>query len=49
MITTLAAGKYAGRPAFIIENRRFWFHELDSLSDCVANGVVASGVSPGES
>jgi long-chain acyl-CoA synthetase len=54
MITTLAqilpyaARRYASRTALIIQDRRFSFHELDSLSNRVANGLTASGVGPGD-
>ena len=54
MITTLAdilphaSRKYADRTALIIENRRFSFHDLDALSNRVANGLVAIGVEPGD-
>ena len=54
MITTLAeilphaARNHAERTALIVENRRFSFRELDALSNCVANGLVSSGVVPGD-
>ena len=54
MIKTLAeilphaARKHANRTALIIENRRFSFHELDVLSNRVANGLIASGVNSGD-
>jgi long-chain acyl-CoA synthetase len=54
MITALAvilpnaARKHADRAALIVENRRFSFHELDALSNRVANGLIASGVNPGD-
>jgi long-chain acyl-CoA synthetase len=54
VITTLAeilphaARKHADRTAVIIENRRFSFHELDALSNRVANGLIASGINPGD-
>ena len=54
MITTLAeilphaARKHGDRTALIVENRRFSFRELDSMSNRVANGLVASGVKPGD-
>jgi long-chain acyl-CoA synthetase len=54
LITTLAeilphaARKHADRTALIVENRRFSFRELDSMSNRVANGLVASGVKPGD-
>ncbi len=54
MITTLAeilphaARKHADRTALIVENRRFSFRELNSMSNRVANGLVASGVKPGD-
>jgi long-chain acyl-CoA synthetase len=54
LITTLAeilphaARKHADRTALIVENRRFSFRELNSMSNRVANGLVASGVKPGD-
>jgi long-chain acyl-CoA synthetase len=54
MSTTLAeilphaARKHAGRTALIVENQRFSFQDLDALSNRVANGLVASGVEPGD-
>jgi long-chain acyl-CoA synthetase len=54
LITTLAeilphaARKHGDRTALIVENRRFSFRELDSMSNRVANGLVASGVKPGD-
>lgn len=47
MIKTLAeilphaARKHADRAALVVENRRFSFHELDALSNRIANGLVA--------
>ncbi len=43
-----AARRFSDKTALIIENRRFTFRELDALSSRVANGLVASGVSPGD-
>jgi long-chain acyl-CoA synthetase len=54
MVTTIAeilpqaARKHGDRVALIIDGRRLSFHQLDSLSNCVANGLVASGVQPGD-
>jgi long-chain acyl-CoA synthetase len=54
MITTLGeilphtARKHADRTALIIEDRRYSFRELDALSNRVANGLVASGINPGD-
>jgi non-ribosomal peptide synthetase component E (peptide arylation enzyme) len=47
MITTLAdilphaVRKHSDRTALVVENRRFSFHELDALSNRIANGLVA--------
>ena len=52
MVTTIveilrqAARKHADRVALIIDSRRLSFRQLDSLSNRVANGLVASGVQP---
>ena len=54
MITTIAdilpqaARKHGDRVALIIDGRRLSFRELDALSNGVANGLVASGVQPGD-
>lgn len=54
MVTTLAeilpfaARQHADRTALIVEDRRFSFRELDSMSNRVANGLYASGVRPGD-
>lgn len=54
MVTTLAeilphaARRHGDRTALIVENRRFSFRELDSMSNRVANGLVARGVKPGD-
>src|SRR6185503_8492966 len=47
-ILPLAASQHADRVALIIDNRRLSFRELDALSNRVANGLVASGVQPGD-
>jgi long-chain acyl-CoA synthetase len=53
MITTLgeilphATRKHADRTALMVENRRFSFHELDALSNRIANGLIAGGIEPG--
>lgn len=54
MVATLAeilphaARQHGDRTALIVDDRRFSFHELDSLSNCVANGLTAGGVKPGD-
>ncbi|HSF17554.1 MAG TPA: AMP-binding protein [Vicinamibacteria bacterium] len=54
MVTTIAeilpqaAGKHGDRVALIIDGQRLSFRQLDSLSNRVANGLVASGVKPGD-
>src|SRR5262245_61686992 len=54
MVTTIgeilphAAHKHGDREALIVDGRRWSFRQLDSLSNRVANGLVASGVQPGD-
>jgi long-chain acyl-CoA synthetase len=54
MVTTIAeilpqaAAKHGDRTALIIDGRRLSFRQLDSLSNRVANGLVSSGVQPGD-
>ena len=54
MVTTIAevlsesVRKHADRVALIVDDRRMSFRELDALSNRVANGLVASGVQPGD-
>ena len=54
MITTIAeilpqsARKHGDRVALIIDGRRLSFRQLDALSNRVANGLVATGVQPGD-
>jgi long-chain acyl-CoA synthetase len=54
MVTTIgeilpqAAEKHGDRVALIIDSQRLSFRQLDSLSNRVANGLVASGVQPGD-
>ena len=43
-----AARKHGDRIAVIVESRRLSFGQLDALSNRVANGLVASGVAPGD-
>jgi long-chain acyl-CoA synthetase len=43
-----AARRFGDRIALIIDDRRLSFRELDALSNRVANGLVASGVQPGD-
>jgi long-chain acyl-CoA synthetase len=54
MVTTIAdilpqaTRKHGDRVALIIDSRRLSFRQLDALSNRVANGLVASGVQPGD-
>ena len=54
MTTTLgdilpaAAARHTGRTALVVGDRQLSFHELDALSNRVANGLVAIGVQPGD-
>src|SRR6188768_21119 len=54
MVTTIAeilpqaARTHGDRVALIVDTHRLSFRELDSLSNRVANGLVASGVQPGD-
>ena len=54
MATTLAeilpaaAARHCDRTALIVNDRRLSFKELDTLSNRVANGLVAMGVQPGD-
>ena len=54
MVTTIgeilpqSARKHGDRVALIVGSRRLGFRELDALSNQVANGLVASGVQPGD-
>jgi long-chain acyl-CoA synthetase len=54
MVTTIgeilpqAADKHGDRVALIVDSVRLSFRELDALSNRVANGLVASGVQPGD-
>ena len=54
MVTTIAdilpqaARKHGDRVALIINSQRWSFRELDALSNRVANGLVAIGVTPGD-
>ena len=43
-----AARRFGDRTAVIVEDRRFTFNQLDQLSNRIANGLVASGVEPGD-
>lgn len=47
-IMPVAAARFADRTAMIVENWHFSFTELDQLSNRIANGLVASGVQPGD-
>jgi len=54
MVTTIgeilpqAARKHGDRVALIVGSQRLSFRDLDALSNRVANGLVASGVQPGD-
>ena len=54
MVTTIAeilpaaAARHAGRTALVVDDKRLSFDELDTLSNRVANGLVAIGVKPGD-
>src|SRR5262245_8869339 len=54
MVTTLAeilpqaARRHKDRIALIVEERQFSFTQVDSMSNRVANGLVASGINPGD-
>lgn len=43
-----AAQRFGNRTAVIVEEKTFTFTELDSLSNRIANGLVTSGVRPGD-
>jgi len=47
-ILPLAARRFGDRPAVIADDHTFSFNELDRLSNRIANGLVASGVRPGD-
>ena len=47
-ILPAAAARHHGRTALVINDRRLSFHELDTLSNRVASGLVAMGVQPGD-
>ena len=54
MVATLAeilphaARQHGDRTALIVDDRRFSFRELDSLTNRVANGLTAGDVKPGD-
>jgi long-chain acyl-CoA synthetase len=54
MVTTIAeilphsARVHGDRVALIVDSRQLGFRELDALSNRIANGLVASGVQPGD-
>jgi long-chain acyl-CoA synthetase len=54
MVTTIAeilphsARIHGDRVALIVDSRQLGFRELDALSNRIANGLVASGVQPGD-
>jgi long-chain acyl-CoA synthetase len=43
-----AARRFGDRTALIVEGKAFSFTQLDQLSSQIANGLVASGVQPGD-
>jgi long-chain acyl-CoA synthetase len=47
-ILPLSARTHGDRVALVVDGRRLSFRELDALSNRVANGLVASGVQPGD-
>jgi long-chain acyl-CoA synthetase len=47
-ILPVAAERFGGRTALVVGDRSFSFDDLQALSDGVANGLVASGVQPGD-
>ena len=47
-ILPAAAARHQHRTALVVNDRRLSFHELDTLSNRVANGLVAMGVQPGD-
>ena len=55
MVTTIAeilpaaaAARHGERTALVVDDKRMSFDELDTLSNRVANGLVAIGVKPGD-
>jgi long-chain acyl-CoA synthetase len=47
-ILPAAAQRFGNKTALIVEGRAFTFRELNELSNRAANGLVASGVRPGD-
>jgi len=47
-ILPVAAQRFGARTALIVGDRSFSFADLESLSNRVANGLVATGVQPGD-
>src|SRR5262245_44521350 len=47
-ILPAAARRFGDRTALLVDGQRFTFRALDALSNSVANGLVASGVAPGD-
>src|SRR5215469_18145906 len=43
-----AARRYGDRTALIVNGRTFSYRELDRLSNCIANGLAAANVQPGD-
>jgi long-chain acyl-CoA synthetase len=44
----LAADRFGAKPVLVIEDQTFSFRQLDELSNQAANGLVATGVRPGD-
>lgn len=44
----LAARRFGDRTALVVEDKVFSFTQLDRMSNQIANGLVASGVQPGD-
>src|SRR6476659_6690598 len=47
-ILPVAAQRFGDRTALLVGDRSLSFAELQTLSNCAANGLVAAGVQPGD-